>query len=154
MSNPSATLREVEQTLHSVIESLIDAQKGFQKIGEELKDPTLKSYFLEESLQRAEFRGNLETVLHHEGVHDIKEGGTAGATLHRTWAQLKAKLGGGDHSLLETAEQDEHASMKAYNEALHKELPLPVRQLLVSQVAHIQLFHEYVRSVRRSADLG
>ena len=55
MSNPSNTLLEVEETLHSVIDSLIDSQKEFQKIGEELNDPTLKLYFLDESLQRAEF---------------------------------------------------------------------------------------------------
>ena len=148
MSNPSKTLLEVEDTLRSVIDSLIDGQEGFQKLGEELKDPALKLYFLEESLKRAEFRGNLESVLHQEGVHDIAESGSLSSTLHRIWGDLKAKLGGGDHALLETAEQAEDAAVKAYEEALKPKLPFPVRQLLATQAAHIQLSHDYVRAAR------
>jgi uncharacterized protein (TIGR02284 family) len=150
MSNPSNTLLEVEETLHSVIENLIDGQKEFQKIGDELKDPTLKLYFLEESLLRAEFRGDLETELHQDGVHDIKESGTVGGTLHRTWGELKAALGGGDHALLETAEQTGEAAVKAYTEALDSKLPAPVRDLLSAQAAHIQLFLNYVKALRRN----
>jgi len=148
MSNPSNTLLEVEETLHSVIDSLIDGQKEFQKIGDEFKDPTLKLYFLEESLNRAAFRGDLETVLHHEGVHDIEESGSVSATLHRTWGELKAKLGGGDHTLLETAEKAEDKAVEVYAKALDKKLPFPVRQLLSSQSAHVQLFHDYIKAAR------
>ena len=73
MANPSNTLHNLEVTLRSVIESLIDGQEGFQRIGDEFKDDTLKRYFLAESLRRAQFRGELESVLHHEGIHDVKE---------------------------------------------------------------------------------
>jgi len=148
MSNPSNTLLEVEETLRSVIDSLIDGQKEFQKIGEELRDPTLKLYFLDESLQRAEFRGDLETILHQDGVHDIKEAGSVSATVQRVWGELKAKLGGGDHTLLETAEKAEVKSVEAYAKALDQILPFPVRQLLSSQSAHVQLFHDYVKAAR------
>jgi uncharacterized protein (TIGR02284 family) len=141
---------EVEETLKSVIQSLIDGQEGFQKIGEELKDPTLKHYFLKESLTRASFRGDLETVLHQEGVHDIKESGTTSGTMHRIWGELKVKLGGGDHNLLETAEQGEDAAKKAYKDALDKELPLPVHQLLSTQYAHVQTSHDYLKAARDS----
>ena len=150
---PKSTItpHEVESTLRSVIESLIDGQEGFQKIGEELKDPTLKRYFLEESLKRAEFRGNLETVLHQEGVHDVKESGTVSGSLHRTWGALKVKMGGGDHTLLETAEQGKDAAKKAYKDALDKQVPFPVRQLLTTQSAHIQASHDYVKAARDSS---
>ena len=148
MSNPSNTLLEVEATLHAVINSLIDGQEGFLKFGEELKDETLKHYFLQESLKRAEFRGNLEAVLHDEGVHDIKESGSVSGALIRTWGELKAALGAGDHSLLETAERAEDAAVKAYTEALKVKLPFPVRELLTTQAAHIQRSHDYVKAAR------
>jgi uncharacterized protein (TIGR02284 family) len=148
MSNPSTTVHEVEAALRSVIQSLIDGQEGFQKIGENLKDETLKRYFLAESLTRAEFRGELETVLHQEGIHDIKESGTASGTIYRAWAGLKAALGGGDHTLLVTAEQAEDESKQAYQDAVNKELPFPVRQLLTRQFAHIQTTHDFVKSAR------
>jgi len=148
MANQSSALQEVETTLHDVIQHLIDGQEGFKKIGEELKDETLKRFFLAESLHRAEFRGELETVLHQEGVHDIKESGTAIGAIHRAWAGLKATLGGGDHTLLVTAEQAEDEAKAAYAEALGKDLPLPIRQILTRQSVHIHASHDYVKAAR------
>lgn len=148
MATIEKDLKETESTLRSVIESLIDGQEGFQTIGEQLKDEQLRVYFLAESLKRAQFRGDLETILHQEGVHDVKESGTMSGTLHRAWGDLKAKLGGGDHTLLETAEQGEDAAKKAYADALEKPLPLPVREVLETQAAHIQASHDYVKAAR------
>jgi uncharacterized protein (TIGR02284 family) len=142
------TNKEVQDTLRAVIQSLIDGQEGFQHIGEHLKDDTLKRYFMAESLQRASFRGELETLLHDEGVHDVKESGTVSGAIHRTWGDLKAHIGGGDHTLLQTSEQGEDAAKKAYKEALGKELPLPVKQLLTSQYGHIETSHDYVKAAR------
>jgi uncharacterized protein (TIGR02284 family) len=153
MPNPSHDVSSIEETLHSLIEVLIDGQQGFQKIGDEIKDPVLKAYFLEESLRRAVFRGELETLLRDQGVHDIKEKGTAGGTMRRTWAELKVKLGGGDHTLLETAEQGEDAAVHAYDEALcNSDLPLPVRKAISTQNAHIQASHDYVKAARDNSD--
>src|SRR5580698_1655670 len=148
MSTDSGKQHEMERALNSLISTLLDSQKGFADIGDHLKDETLKRYFLAESLKRASFRGDLEEVLHQSGVHDIKESGTAAGSIHRTWANLKAKLGGGDHTLLETAEQGEDEAKKAYKDALDQELPLPVRQLLAEQQAHILTSHDYVRNHR------
>lgn len=145
------TNKEVEETLRDVIQSLIDGQEDFQKIAEHLKDPTLKSYFIAESLKRASFRGELENLLRQSGVHDAKESGTVSGTVHRTWGDLKAHLGGGDHTLLETAEQCEDAAKRSYKDALEKELPLPVHQLLSTQYAHIQTSHDYVKAARDSS---
>jgi uncharacterized protein (TIGR02284 family) len=148
MSTPSKTLRQMEDTLHAVIESLIDSQEGFQQIGDRLHDETLRLYFLEESLTRAKFRGDLETVLHQEGVHDIHEHGTANGTALRIWASVKSKLGGGDHTLLATAEEAEDAAKAAYEEALSTELPLPVRRLLMDQAIHVENSHDFVKAAR------
>jgi uncharacterized protein (TIGR02284 family) len=151
MPNPSNTASSIENTIYSVIEILHDSQEGFQKIGDEIKDPVLKAYFLDESLRRAEFRGELETLLRDQGVHDIKEEGTVGGTLRRTWGEVKAKMGGGDHTLLATAEQGEDAAVHAYDEALtNSGLPLPVRKTLSTQSAHIQTSHDYVKAARDS----
>lgn len=148
MSSDSGKQHEVQRVLLSVINSLQDSQKGFADIGEHLKDETLKRYFLAESLKRASFRGDLEEALHQNGVHDIKESGTAVGTLQRVWGDLKAKLGGGDHGLLDTAESGEDEAKKAYIDALNQELPLPIRQLLAEQQAHILASHDYVRNHR------
>jgi len=150
MAHPSNTLKETEEALLIVIRNLIDGQEGLQKIAEEVKDETLKRYFFAESLKRAQFRGDLETVLHQEGVHDIKESGSISGTVLRSWGELKNKLGGGDHTLLETAEQGGDEAKEAYEDALNRELPLPVRQLLQGQLTHILSSHDYVKAARDS----
>lgn len=144
-------LKETESVLKDVIESLIDSQEGFREIGEKLHDETLKRYFLAESLKRASFKGDLEDVLIKVGVHDaFKETGSVAGAIHRTWGDLKAKLGGGDHSLLETAEAGEDKAKKVYADALKHDLPLPVHQLLSTQAAHVQTSHDYVKAARDS----
>ncbi len=140
--------KEMEKVLLDVIDVLEDSQKGFADIGEHLKDEQLKRYFLAESLKRANFRAELENELHRAGMHDVKETGTISGALHRTWGDLKAKLGAGDHGLLETAEQGEDEAKKAYKDALEQELPLPIRQLLSEQQAHVMTSHDYVRNHR------
>jgi uncharacterized protein (TIGR02284 family) len=150
MATDSAKLHEMERALKSLINTLQDSQKGFAEIGEHLKDENLKRYFLAQSLKRAPFRGELEEILHQSGVHDIKESGTTAGALHRTWGDIKTKLGGGDASLLSTAEQGEDEAKSAYADALEQDLPLPVRQVLAEQQEQVLTSHDYVRSQRDS----
>ena len=134
MATDTAKNAELEKVVKEVINILQDGQKGFADIGEHLKDETLKRYFLAESLKRANFRAEL---------------GTTAGTLHRTWGDLKAKVFGvSDHELLATAEQGEDQAKKVYKDALEQELPLPLRQLLSEQNAHIMSSHDYVRNHR------
>jgi uncharacterized protein (TIGR02284 family) len=148
MATDSAKLHEMERALKTLINTLQDSQKGFAELGEHLKDETLKRYFLAESLKRAQFRGDLEEILHQSGVHDVKESGTTAGTLHRAWGDIKAKLGAGDHSLLATAEQGEDEVKSAYADTMQQDLPLPVRQLLAEQQDHVLTSHDYVRDQR------
>jgi uncharacterized protein (TIGR02284 family) len=112
---PAISNKEVEETLRSVIQTLIDGQEGFQKLGEH-----------------------------------VKEKGTVGGAIHRSWGDLKAHLGGSDHTLLETAEGGEDTAKKAYKDALENVLPLPVKQVLDTQYAHISASHDYVKAARDS----
>ena len=150
MATDTSRNGELESALKGVINALEDGQKGMAEIGEHLKNEPLKRYFLAESLKRASFRGELENVLHRHGIADVKETGTATGKIYRVWAGLKAKLGGGDHTLLETAEQAEDEAKDAYKDALNQDLPLPIRQLLVEQQAHILSSHDFIRDKRDS----
>lgn len=140
--------RDTERVLLDVVKTLQDSQKGFADIGEHLKDETLKRYFLAESLKRANFRAELENELHRAGMADVKESGSTAGAIHRAWGDIKAKLGGGDHTLLETAEAGEDVAKKAYQDALDHDLPLPLRQLLTEQQSHVNNSHDYVKSHR------
>ena len=131
--------------VEDVVQALHDGQKGFTDLGEHIKDPQVKAYFMKESQTRAEFARELETAV---GLgKDV--GGTASGAMHRSWGNLKASMGGSDHSLLETAEQGEDAAKKAYAEALKKtELQPAVRQILERQQSHILSSHNQVKMFR------
>jgi uncharacterized protein (TIGR02284 family) len=141
------TATEVSSSVKTVIEVLHDGHKGFSEIGEHLKNPTAKAYFIEEAGTRHKFEHELKTAA---GVHE-DVGGTAAGAVHRTWGDLKAHLGGGDHTLLETAEQGEDAAKKAYEEALKDgDIHSSVREVLVRQQKHILQSHDKVKALRDS----
>ena len=128
----------------TVIEVLNDGQKGYADIGEHIKDPAMKSFFMSESQTRGTFSSELASA---SGFTDV--GGTAAAAVHRNWGDLKASLGGGDHTLLETAEQGEDAAKKAYSEALGDTgVTGPVRAVLQKQQTHIISSHNKVKAFR------
>lgn len=140
MADQKSIVEDVVQVLH-------DGHKGFADLAEHIKDSAVKSYFLKESQTRAQFASELESAA---GL-DKDSGGTAAGAVHRTWGDLKAKLGGGDHTLLETAEQGEDAAKKAYEDALQKpEVTGNVRQILEKQQTQIKQSHDKVKAFRDS----
>lgn len=153
MSTDASKNAEFEKVLKSLINVLQDGQKGFADLGEHVRDETLKRYFLAESLRRASFRAELENELHRHGIKDVHEEGTVAGTLHRTWGDIKDKIfGASDHTLLATAEQGEDTARKVYADAFEHELPLPLRELLTEQNAHVVKSHAYIQSHRNTLD--
>jgi uncharacterized protein (TIGR02284 family) len=139
------------KAVRTVIEVLHDGEKGFQSLGERLKNPAARLFFMEESATRGEFAAELETVLGAVTDRNVTESGTASGTMHRMWGELKGSMGGGDHTLLETAEQGEDTTKKAYEEVLEKNnVPAPIQLLLLRQQTHILAAHERVRAMRDS----
>lgn len=141
-------MADVSGSLKTVIEVLHDGHEGFAKIGEHLKNPAAKEFFLTEAQTRHKFEDDVKAAAGISGEH---VGGTASGTVHRVWGDLKAHLGGGDHTLLDTAEQGEDAAKKAYQEALQDSgLPSSVRDVLTKQQSHIISSHDKVKALRDS----
>lgn len=140
-------MAETNALVKTVIQVLTDGARGFSDIGENLKSPELKAYFVQEAQTRGQYARELQAAT---GVSD-EIGGTTAGTVHRVWADLKAKLGGGDHALLETSEQGEDAAKKAYQEALSdSSIDSNVRSVLSRQQTHIQASHDKVKAFRDS----
>jgi uncharacterized protein (TIGR02284 family) len=138
-------MSEIREPVKTVIQVLHDSHIGFRDIGEHLKDPQAKRFFMEESKVRAKFENELK---HACGLtEDV--GGTIAGPVHRAWGDLKANLGGGDHTLLDTAEQGEDTAKKAYEEALKdQDVHSSIREVLVRQQSHIREAHDRVKSLR------
>jgi uncharacterized protein (TIGR02284 family) len=154
-SQPSLLLEDVEimanddKSIRNLISVLRDGEKGFVDIGEHIKNPELKSYFLEESRVRGSYAAELEKTVNLVTDADVHESGTLAGALHRTWGDVKAHLGGSDHTLLETAEQGEDAAKKAYREALDDTaVSDTVRALIAQQAEHVNRSHDRVKEFR------
>lgn len=135
----------------AVVAVLHDSEKGFPDVGEHLKNTQFKSFFLQEGQTRGEFAREIVAAYSSATGETIDVGGTGAGAIHRVWGDLKAKLGGGDHTLLETAEQGEDAAKKAYQEALESSsVTGEVRAILQRQQPHIQASHDKVKAMRDS----
>ncbi len=144
MAYQNALVKTVIQVLH-------DGERGFADIGEHLKNPSTKTFFLQEAKTRGTFATELESEYGTDSGESNDIGGTSAGTVHRIWGDLKANLGGGDHTLLETAEQGEDAAKKAYKEALEDtSISGSMRSILQRQQGHIQQSHDQVKAMRDS----
>lgn len=144
----SISNEKVTATLKKLVDVLRDSHEGFLTLEKHLKDESARTFFLKESQQRANYAGELENELHRLGVADVHQSGMLSGAVHRGWGELKARLGGGDHELLATAEQGEDAIKKAYKEALEEHLPGDVRDLLLRQQTGIEAGHDTVKAMR------
>jgi len=144
-----------ENNALSVVENLIetckDGQKGYQDAASHVKRSDLKTYFNQQSLERASFAGELESELIRMGKPDKKVSGSVGATLHRAWIDTKVSLGAGDKSILDSVEAGEDNAKETYEKALTGSLPGNLREIIRRQAASVEQAHDKVKSLRDKA---
>lgn len=139
---------EVIDVVEKLIETCRDGQNGFRDAAEHTKDPQLRAFFNEQSLERARFAGELEDTAIHLGKRDPDRKGTVAGAMHRAWFDLKANLGAGDDSILSSAEAGEDSAKKTYEEALNKNLPEDLKGIIRQQAQSIFATHDKVKMLR------
>jgi uncharacterized protein (TIGR02284 family) len=138
-------MTDQKDVIQKVVEVLNDGHKGFMDFAQHIKDPQVKALFVRESQTRAEFANELQNAA---GLKRDEEG-TSGGAMHRFWGDVKVKLGGGDHTLLETAEQGEDAAKEAYQKALAEDgISAVVRETLMKQQVHVLQSHDQIKALR------
>ena len=144
-----------ENNAVSVVEDLIetckDGQKGYQDAATHVKRSDLKTYFNEQSLERARFAGELEAELIRLGKPDKEVSGSVSGALHRSWIETNDNLGGGDKTILDSVEQGEDNAKNSYQKALSGSLPGNLMEIIRRQAASVQRAHDKVRSLRDTA---
>jgi uncharacterized protein (TIGR02284 family) len=139
---------DLRDILQKLIETCRDGETGYLHAAGVADDPELKSYFQEQSAERARFRMELTDAIEHLGEPDPDTSGSTAAVLHRAWFEVKDDLGGGDHTLLESVEQGEDSAMHNYQEALETILPAETDELIRNQYASVKAAHDRVRTWR------
>jgi uncharacterized protein (TIGR02284 family) len=141
-------VKDIRSTMNDLIETNKDGEEGFRACAEHVKDSELRTVFNQYSLQRSRFAGDLQAEVLNLGTEPEKSGSTAG-TMHRGWMELKGKIAGyDDHAILEECERGEDSAVKNYREALGKDLPNNLEQIIQSQYKEVQAAHNNIRALR------
>ncbi len=143
MDNPGVS------TLNDLIETLMDGKNGFESAASNVKDPTVKSLFMEFSQQRAQLASELQAKVAQLGGK-AEDSGSASAAVHRGWIDLKKALGGGEKSILNEAERGEDVAVKAYQKALEQHLTPEVEGIVRRQYGQVKQAHDRVKQLRDS----
>lgn len=141
----------VVSVLEDLIETCKDGQKGYQDAASHVKRPDLKTYFNEQSLERARFAGELEAEMKRHGEPDKKVSASASGAMHRAWIDTKVALGGGDRTILESVEAGEDNAKESYQKALNSSLPSNIAEIVRRQAASVQQTHDKVKMLRDSS---
>jgi uncharacterized protein (TIGR02284 family) len=95
--------------LQKLIETCRDGETGYLHAAGVADDSELKSYFQQQSLERARFRVELTDAITRLGEPDPDTSGSSTAVLHRAWFEVKDDFGGGDHTLLKVLSREKTA---------------------------------------------
>jgi uncharacterized protein (TIGR02284 family) len=141
---------DVISCLNGLIETCKDGEEGFREAAGSVERNDLKSLFAEFSLQRAQFAGVLQELVRSLGGDPESEGSISGA-LHRGWIDLKSALTGKDEqAILNECERGEDSAKKNYADAMEKNLPANILDIVQQQSQAILAAHNRVRALRDS----
>jgi uncharacterized protein (TIGR02284 family) len=144
--------KEITSTINHLIETLKDGEEGFRQAAEAVKDSDLKSLFSEFSRQRARFATELQSTAREFGEDEPEKSSSTAGALHRAWINLKSAVtSGDDYAILAECERGEDSAVKEYEEALEKDLPASLRQIISRQYREIKSAHDRIKSMRDMA---
>jgi uncharacterized protein (TIGR02284 family) len=147
-SSSSIDNDSVISTLNGLIETCKDGQNGFKEAAEGVERSDLKSLFYEFAQQRAQFAGELQSLVKSLGG-DPENSGSTLAALHRGWIDIKSVVTGKDEgSILNECERGEDSAKNNYKAALETQLPANVAETVQTQYTSVQSAHDRIKALR------
>jgi uncharacterized protein (TIGR02284 family) len=142
--------KQIVESLESLIEVSRDGQNGYRDGAEHAKDPQLKKFLNQVSLERAKFAGDLENEAVHHGKPDVDRSGSTLGAIHRGWTDLKANLGGGDDAILSSMETGDSYAREQYDKVIREaKLPDDVLGIVRNQAQALIGTLDRVRAMRK-----
>lgn len=124
---------DVISTLNDLIETCQDGIDGFRAAADHVKSARAKDIFLARlpSIERG--KAELEEAVRRLGGEPAR-GGSATGAMHRGWMDVKSAVTGkDDDAIIAEAERGERAAEDRYRDALDKDLPPDIREMVDRQ---------------------
>ena len=144
-------MANVVSTLTHLAEISRDGARGFSDAAGAVQSADLKSTLQSASRRCETGAQELNSAISRLGGQADKSGTVAGA-IHRTWANLKAAItGGDDKAILVECERGEDVAKAAYEEALQSDLPVDVQTIVQRQYKGVIENHDLIKRLRDAA---
>lgn len=139
---------DIASTLNHLIETCKDGEQGYMTCAENASSPELKTLFASKARERSSVASELQQRANALGIAPETTGSLSGA-LHRGWVDLKGAITGQDDlAILNECERGEDVALKAYRQALAKDLPSELRDLFARQAESVQRCHDEIKALR------
>jgi uncharacterized protein (TIGR02284 family) len=140
--------KDVVATLNELIETSKDGEKGFALAAKDAKDPSLTGILTDGEQSCRTAAQELQDLVRQLGGNP-DEGGSVKGAVHRGWVSLKAAASTRDaKAVLEECERGEDYAKAKYAEALKRNLPDNVRQIVERQYQGVVANHDRIRDLR------
>jgi uncharacterized protein (TIGR02284 family) len=139
---------DVISTLDDLIATSLDGEAGFRTCADNVKNPTLKTFF-EQKAERCRLgAAQLQAIVREMGG-DPQRGSSMSGTMHRFWVNIRGTISGmDDHAILDECERGEDTAKQAYEAALKQDLPGDVRRVIENQYSEVKANHDRVKELR------
>ena len=143
---------EISQKLNRILETNLDAEKGYRFASENVEDPELQEFYLERAEERYDFAHELRAEIMNFGEVP-KEGTTLLGDAQRAWINLKTLLSVNKaETILEEAVQGEQFAVAEYEEILSsRDIPENTAKILRKQKDAIVAVLNRVKSLELQA---
>jgi uncharacterized protein (TIGR02284 family) len=110
--------QKTNEKLNVLINIAEDGKIGYENAAEEVKDATLKSYFLLFAKERSTYASQLRKMVNEQQGEADGSGGDTKGWLHRAWIGIKGAFTSSDDSIINACITGEEAAIKEYNTVL------------------------------------
>lgn len=133
---------EILDQLNKLLTRSRDAEEGYQKAADSVKDVELKGLFLAQSRQRSEFALELDREIRALGG-DASNGTSLASDLHRAWINIKSTVSGqSDKAVAEECQRGDAEALADYRDVLEQtDVAASTRGLLLNQKSKVESAH-------------
>lgn len=140
--------QQLVDVLNDLLETCYDGREGFQTAAAAVTQPDAITLCQVTAQRVNEAASQLYAAIRDHGGEPVDHGHPE-ARIHRGWIHLRAMLAQGtDDAVLAEVERGEEASLRRYRQALAKDLPPAMHDLVADQLTDVEEALAQVRAVR------